>query len=118
MSDSILWWNNGEIPLVGRGVDGMIYVVSTFVHERSRVSCIGSARAPSLNEALSTFAAPPLDGGGSPNWLSHELQPVRPLREDVLVHKALAERAAADTATAPPPAHFAEAAEAPPPPGE
>jgi len=117
MTDPILWWNAGEVPLVGRGVDGMIYVVSTFVHDGSRVSCIGSARAPSLNEALSTFAAPPVGDAGSANWVSHEPQPVRPLREDILLHKALAERAAADNAAAPPPA-MAGAAEAAPAPGE
>jgi hypothetical protein len=113
MTEPILWWNAGEVPLVGRGIDGMIYVVSTFVHDGSRVSCIGSARAPSLDEALSTFAAPPSDGPGSPNWVSHEPQPVRPLREDILLHKALAERAAADNAVARP-ASMAEGAEAVP----
>ncbi len=95
MTETISWWNAGETPLIGRGIDGLIYVVSTFVHDGSRVSCVGSVRASSLDEALATFAAPPVDGTASDKWVSHELQPVRPLREDLALHRILAEQAAA-----------------------
>jgi hypothetical protein len=96
--EPIRWWNDGELPLVGRGVDGLIYVVSTFLPPGSSVSSVGCVRGPSLSEVLAVFGRGVCQSVTPAFWVSRDDCPGRSLRQDVIAHKGRAEEAAARSA--------------------
>ena len=97
-TDVIHWWNDGELPLVGRGVDGLIYVVSTFLRTGTTVGCLGCARGPSLTDVLSAFARGVDEPEGPARWVSRDDFPTGSLRQGASAHKILAEAAVAQDA--------------------
>lgn len=91
---AIRWWNDGELPLVGRGADGLIYVVSTFLPPGSSVSCVGCVRGPSLSEVLAVFGRGVCQSVTPALWVSRDDYPGGSLRQGIIAHKSRAEEAA------------------------
>jgi hypothetical protein len=92
--EPIRWWNDGELPLVGRGVDGMIYVVSTFLPPGCSVSSVGCVRGPSLTDVLAVFGRGVCQSVTPAFWVSRDDYPGGSLRQGVIAHKSRAEEAA------------------------
>jgi hypothetical protein len=96
-AEAICWWNDGELPMVGKGADGLIYVVSTFLQPGGSASCVGCVRGPSLDEVLGTFARGLAAPAGPARWVSHDEYPAGSLRQGAMAHKVRAEEAASRT---------------------
>lgn len=94
MTTAIQWWNDGELPLVGRGADGLIYVVSTFLPPDSSVSCVGCVRGPSLTDVLAAFGRGARESASPACWVSRDDYPRGSLRQGAKTHKTRAEAAA------------------------
>lgn len=94
-TDVIHWWNDGELPLVGRGIDGLIYVVSTFLRTGTSVGCLGCARGATLSDVLTAFAGGDIESGTPACWVSRDDYPVGSLRQGARAHQNLAEAAVA-----------------------